>query len=253
MHTPSRPDPPPQDQAWPRHLALLVGLTAAAGWLDVLTWIHLGKVFSSFMSGNLLFLGIATDGDGALLAHAAVALAAFLIGCAIGALLTGSRLSPGAALAMDRTLLLEAALLGAFAVVWVAGGGPAGHSALSFALLAIGATAMGLQAAVAIAWHVPNVATVAMTATLIQLAALVGWRRRDGRGASVPGTPPASLMVPLIIAYLVSAIVVASVSESAAMAFGPMVLVLVALAIDARSGARRRLAPAPAVPARAQG
>jgi uncharacterized membrane protein YoaK (UPF0700 family) len=252
MHAPSSPDPPPQDGGWQRHVALLVGLSAAAGWLDVLAWIHLGKVFASFMSGNLLLIGVAIgDGNGDLLAHAAVALAAFLIGSAVGASLTGSRLSPDAAIPMDRALLLEAAVLGSFAVVWVAGGGPADHSALSFALIAIGATAMGLQAAVAIAWHVPNVATVAMTATLAQLAALVGWRRRDGRSAGVPGTPSASLMISLILAYLVTAVTVASVPESAAMAFGPMILVLGAHAIDARSGAQRGLAPASAPPYRA--
>jgi MIP family channel proteins len=236
MRAPSR-----TDQGWARHLALLVGLTAAAAWLDVLTWMHLGKVFSSFMSGNLLLIGVATgDRNGDLLAHAAVALAAFLIGSAVGGLLTGSRISPRAALPMDRTLLLEAAVLGAFAVVWIAGGGPAGHPALSFALIAIGATAMGLQAAVAIAWHVPNVATVAMTATLVQAAALAGWRRREGPRAGVPGTPPASLMIPLILAYLVTAVLVASVSESAAMAFGPMLLVLAALGMNARRRRGRR-------------
>src|SRR5438876_8317161 len=130
MNAPSCPDPPPD--AWQRHVALLVGLSAAAGWLDVLVWIHLGKVFTSFMSGNLLLVGVAAGGGhGDLLARAAVALSAFILGSAAGALLTGSRLSPGAALPMERTLLLEAAVLAAFAVVWVAGGRPADQLPLS--------------------------------------------------------------------------------------------------------------------------
>src|SRR3954454_22711341 len=49
---------------WQQRRALLIGLTAAAGWLDALAWIYLGKVFLSFMSGNLVFLGIAA-GPGA--------------------------------------------------------------------------------------------------------------------------------------------------------------------------------------------
>jgi uncharacterized membrane protein YoaK (UPF0700 family) len=214
---------------WEHRAALLLGLAAAAGWLDSLAWLHLGKVFLSFMSGNLLFLGLASGAaHGDLLARAATALAAFLIGSLAGARLTGSRLLPDApGLAMARTLWLEAALLAVFAALWIAGGP-------SFALIAIGGLAMGLQAAVALAWHVPNVATVAMTATLAQLAAIAGWRGREGRSPAVVAAPPASLMVGLILAYVVSAVVVASLPASAAVALGPAVLVVAALLADAR-------------------
>jgi len=37
----------------------LFSLTLVAGWVDAMTFLGLGKVFSSFMSGNVLFLGIA--------------------------------------------------------------------------------------------------------------------------------------------------------------------------------------------------
>jgi hypothetical protein len=77
-----------------------------------------------------------------------------------------------------------------------------------------------------------------------EAAALTGWRRREGRSAGAPGTPPASLMIGLVFAYLVAAVTVAWLPESVAMAFGPMVLVLVALGVDARSGDHRGLAPA---------
>src|SRR5215207_9443594 len=80
------------DLRWEHRPALLVGITAAAGWLDALAFLHLGKVFISFMSGNLLFVGIgAGTGDGGLTVRAGVVLAAFLLGTAIGARLTGSR------------------------------------------------------------------------------------------------------------------------------------------------------------------
>jgi len=75
----------------------LVGITAAAGWLDTLAFLYLGKVFISFMSGNLLFVGIgAGNGDGGLLVRAAAVLAAFLLATAIGARVSGRRLVPGA-------------------------------------------------------------------------------------------------------------------------------------------------------------
>jgi uncharacterized membrane protein YoaK (UPF0700 family) len=223
------------DLRWQDRRAFLIGITAAAGWLDALAFLHLGKVFLSFMSGNLLFLGLGSGtGDGELLARAATALAAFLIGTTAGARLTGSRLAPGDARSpMGRTLVLEAGLLAAFAVVWLAAGTPADHAVLSFALIAIGAGAMGLQAAVSLAFHLPNVATVAMTATLAQLGALLGWQRREGNSVVVR-TPAASLLAALCLAYLLAAIVVALLPAGPAVAFGPLVLLTAALAIDAR-------------------
>jgi len=95
---------PPAALQWQRRRALLIGLTAVAGWLDALAWIYLGKVFLSFMSGNLLFLEVATgQAHAGLLARA---------GSALGGRLTGSRLAPGAtAHPMIQTLRLEAAVL----------------------------------------------------------------------------------------------------------------------------------------------
>ena len=146
---------------------------------------------------------------------------------------------------MTRTLRLEAALLALFAVVSIAAGTPADHTGVSLALIVLGAGAMGLQAAVALAFHLPNVATVAMTATLAQLGALVGWRRREG-STVVRQTPAASLMVALSFSYLLAAIVVAIVPQSAAMALGPVLLLTLALAADARSTGHARRGAEPA-------
>src|SRR5215213_5380493 len=182
------------DLQWQHRRAFLVGLTAAAGWLDALAFLHLGKVFVSFMSGNLLFVGIgAGEGDGGLVVRAGAVLGAFLLGTAFGARITGSLLVPGKPSPLRHTLLLEAGLLAVFAFLWVATGNPAGHATMTLALLVVGAAAMGLQAAISLAFHLPNVATVAMTATLAQLGALVGWRGREGHPI-VARTPAVSLM-----------------------------------------------------------
>src|SRR5215218_1210921 len=107
----------------------LVGITAAAGWLDTLAFLYLGKVFISFMSGNLLFVGIgACNGDGGLLVRAAAVLAAFLLPTAIGARVTGRRLVPGAGSTLRRALLIEGCLLLALAVLSVVIGHPAAHA-----------------------------------------------------------------------------------------------------------------------------
>jgi len=230
------------DLRWQQRRVFLIGLTAAAGWLDALAFLYLGKVFISFMSGNLLFVGIgAGTGDGGLVVRAGAVLAAFLVGAAAGARLTGSRLVPGVEQRpLRRTLLLEAGLLAAFAVLWLVGGSPADHATLTLALLVVGAAAMGLQAAISLAFRLPNVATVAMTATLAQLGALLGWRGREGRGI-VAKTPAVSLMLPLCLAYLIAAIVVAAVPETAAMAFGPVLLLAAAVTLDAQLAPRAGL------------
>ena len=234
----SRPEQPGivpgVDLHWQERRWFLIGITSAAGWLDALAFLYLGKVFISFMSGNILFVGLgAGNGDGGLVVRAGAALAAFLVATALGAGLTGSRLAPGAQTPMRRTLLLEAGVLAVFAVLWLAIGDPEGHPTLSVILLVVGASAMGLQAAIALAFHLPNIATVALTGTFAQLGALVGWRVREGRQI-VAKTPSVWLMIPLCLAYVTSALIVALVPESPAMAFGPLVLLAAAVAIELR-------------------
>jgi uncharacterized membrane protein YoaK (UPF0700 family) len=176
--------------------------------------------------------------DWDLLVRAAAALAAFLIGTAVGARITGSRLSPGVAGGtLDRVLLIEAAALGVFALIFIADGSPGDNKALSVVLILIGAGAMGLQAAVALSFHLPNVATVAMTATIAQLGALIGWRSREG-SPILARTPNVQLMIALCLGYLISAAVVAMVSKSPLMSLGPVVLIVTAITLDARGSAR---------------
>jgi uncharacterized membrane protein YoaK (UPF0700 family) len=220
---------------WQTRRGFLFGLTAAAGWLDTLAFLYLGKVFISFMSGNLLFVGIgAGDGNGALVSRAGAALGTFLVATAVGARLTGSRVAPDAERPLRRALLIEGLLLAVFGVLWLTMGKPAGHPTTTFALLVVGAAAMGLQAAISLSFHLPNVATVALTGTLAQLGALVGWRAREGRPV-VAETPAASLLILLCLAYLISAVIVAAVPETPAMAFGPVLLLASAVAIESPS------------------
>jgi hypothetical protein len=72
-----------------------------------------------------------------------------------------------------------------------------------------------------------------MTATLAQIAALVGWRAREG-SAVVSRTAAPSLLVAVCLAYFVSALIVATIPQHAVLAAGPLVLLVAGLAIDAR-------------------
>jgi len=150
---------------------LLLGVLAiAAGSIDVLSWLALGKVFSAFMTGNVVFLaaGLFSHQPGLSL-HAALALCAF----GVGACATAFAMPP-----QDPTVLWPArvtiALLACAAVqlifwfVWLAIGGHPGSTLM--VLLAIMAFAMGIQTAAAVALGVHAVFTTAVTATWTVLA-----------------------------------------------------------------------------------
>jgi uncharacterized membrane protein YoaK (UPF0700 family) len=138
--------------------SLFVLLAGIAGWIDALSFTELGKVFTSFQSGNLIFLGLAVDqGDGELLVGAAVSLAAFLCGTAFGAYLVGrAKVDATAIRSLVPALAIQLALLTAFAICWQGFGTPAGNSAGRIVLVALGAAAMGVQGAAVFALRAPG-------------------------------------------------------------------------------------------------
>jgi uncharacterized membrane protein YoaK (UPF0700 family) len=146
--------------------ALLAVLAVAAGSVDALAWLALGKVFSAFMTGNVVFIAVGLcSHDSGLALHAAAAV------CAFGAGAWGtSRIMPRQAPAVlwparvTLGLLRSATMQLGFWVVWLSVGGRPGP-ALTLLLLAISAFAMGIQTATAVALGVHAVFTTAATAT----------------------------------------------------------------------------------------
>src|SRR5215210_2759097 len=60
---------------------LLLGLTFSSGAIDAISFIALGKVFTAFMTGNVVFLGLGAAGAaGPDLLTVALSLAAFAVG-----------------------------------------------------------------------------------------------------------------------------------------------------------------------------
>src|SRR5919106_2168789 len=225
---------------WRDRRAFLVAITATAGWLDALAFLHLGKVFNSFMTGNVLFVGFGIgEGDGGLVVRAGAALTAFVLGSFIGARIVGSRLTAEAEREpLTRALSLVAGLLTAFAMLWLATGAPAEQPVVQVVLLALGAAAMGLQAAVSLALKIPNIATVALTATIAQLAALAGWRRREGVVA--PDVPAPALMGAMILTYFAAALIVALAPDWRILSLGPLVLLAFGVGTPRAAPASRR-------------
>jgi uncharacterized membrane protein YoaK (UPF0700 family) len=222
-------------EPWEQRRAFLIGLTAAAGTLDALAFLHLGKVFNSFQSGNVLFLGLgAGAGNWGLVVRAGAVIVAFVAGAALGARLVGSRLSPTPPPRLELGILgCEAALLAAFGVLWLALGTPDGHAAGRVVLLALGAGAMGIQAAFALALKIPNVMTVALTATLAFLGVRAGGSP-ELRDSSLPSN---RLLLGLCVTYTACATIIALLPESAAPAFAPVALLGLAVAVDRAGGA----------------
>jgi uncharacterized membrane protein YoaK (UPF0700 family) len=149
---------------------LLAGLTFSSGAVDALAFLGLGKVFTAFQTGNLVFLGIGlADASAAHMARAAVSLAAFGAGVLVATHLVrvgrGSGLwPPRVSAALGLAWIAQAVL----AVVWLATSGHPGTESEDV-LLALSAVAMGLQSGAVLSLGVTGVFTTAVTATVMFL------------------------------------------------------------------------------------
>src|SRR2546423_15044304 len=74
---------------------LILLLTLTAAWIDMLSYLALGHVFASFMTGNLLFIGLGVaQGNSGLLLRALVAVLVFLVGVTFGSFCLGRAPQP---------------------------------------------------------------------------------------------------------------------------------------------------------------
>jgi uncharacterized membrane protein YoaK (UPF0700 family) len=167
---------------------LLVVLTLTTGALDAVTFVRLGKVFSSVITGNLALLGVAVGRKEAALAlDAGLALAGYAAGVLIGGPIAGTP-QPGQPVwpvRVSYALAVETGLLAAFSGEWLATGGhPAGASRLALLLLA--AAAMGLQSATV--RRLGQISTTYLTSTLTALLTGLALRRKPedwGRSSGI--------------------------------------------------------------------
>jgi len=102
---------------------LLLLLTLTAAWIDMLSYLSLGRVFASFMTGNFLFIGLgAVQGNSGLLIRALVAVLVFLVGVTFGSfcLQRAPQQQSGTAWhhTFARYLLMEWLLLLVYAIIW---------------------------------------------------------------------------------------------------------------------------------------
>ena len=163
--------------------ALLVALTVSTGAVDAISFLGLGKVFSAFMTGNLVFLGSRAGGAaGPPIPHVLTAVTAFAAGAVLAARVVRPTQDDGdvwprrVTLALTATLVVQAAFLG---VWWSVAGHPSNEA--SMLLIALSALAMGTQTAAISSLAVRGVFTTAATATLaFFMGDLTGWSQPRG-------------------------------------------------------------------------
>jgi uncharacterized membrane protein YoaK (UPF0700 family) len=227
-------DPSSRPQAATRYRdILLVVLTLTTGAVDAVTFVRLGQVFSSVITGNLALLGIAAGRQEAALAqNAGLALAGYAAGVMLGGLIAGTQEpdQPAWPARVTCALAAETGLLVAFCGEWLAvGGHPGGGSRLALLLLA--AAAMGVQSAAV--RRLGQLSTTYLTSTLTALFTGLALRRMpEGTGRSV--------------AILVTAVAGAAVGTLAALrapAWVPAAVIIPIAAVLAGSLARRPWPP----------
>lgn len=156
---------------------LVMTLAVSAGAVDAVSWLGLGKVFSAFMTGNLVFAGLAAGGaDGPSVVRVLAALLAFALGAALAARIVRTPEPDGEWPAgVTSALRVTLALQVVFLVLWAAVGGrpSAGFGDL---LIAVSSVAMGVQTIAVFKLGLRAEFTTAATATLAVLAGdLAGW------------------------------------------------------------------------------
>lgn len=213
---------------------LLVLLTLNAAWIDMLSYLSLGRVFASFMTGNILFIGLGVaQGNSGLVIHALVAVLVFLVGVAFGSFCLARAPQQQSGTAWHHTfaryLLLEWLLLLVYAIIWRVTSNLSQQAGVQILLLCLAALAMGMQGALVLLFNIPGVVADALTGTLITL----GQRLAQGIGHPGPESQEwrwnSMFLVLLCLIYVVSAFVVALTSAFILTPVVPVIVVTIAI------------------------
>lgn len=170
-----------------RDFRLLI-LAASAGSADGWSYFGLGHAFVANMTGNTVLLGLAVFQNHGDMLHPFLSLGGYAIGAVLGSLLTGMvRPAMVWSRAISRTLLLEALLLLAAEVGWVAIHLHTGQFLSLNFLLATVALAIGMQSGAMVQLKIPGIVTTYITGTWTTLlSGLVRLARQETQQASGP-------------------------------------------------------------------
>lgn len=145
-------------------------LAWAAGCLNALSFLGLGNVFSTNMTGNTVLLSIAlAQGDTPAAMRSGIALLGFCLGVFAGALcIEWKQKQAKWTFRRKLVLYLDSVLLVVFTTLWFAVGAHP-EPRITWLLLVLSTVAMGIQSALALSLAFPGVATTYFTGTLTNL------------------------------------------------------------------------------------
>jgi uncharacterized membrane protein YoaK (UPF0700 family) len=202
-----------------------------------------------------VLLGLAIgQGQGLAALRSIIALAGFVLGAALGAIIVEKGPHHGDwPLAVTHALLVEGIILGAFTVTWRLGVRSGGTL---YALIILSALAMGIQSATIRHLKVPGIATTYITGTLTSMVAefaawLYRWRMSplavDPTGQSATLDVPAArryhgvrLQAMVLVVYVLAALVSAFLQARNPQLVALSPLMAVALVVLNASTRRRR-------------
>lgn len=215
---------------------VLVSLALSSGAVDAISYLALGKVFTAFQTGNLVFLGLGLTGTGPGAVRPLISLAAFAVGVTVGApIVRVPKVSRSPPLRVVLTLSLAVVAEVGFLAGWVASSGQP-TVGMAEILIAASALAMGLQSAAVLSLGLPGVLTTAATATVIDLMS-------DVAGMQLPLPERGRLAGGVLAGVLVGAAVGALLLTRARILAPVFPLVAIMLAITACSPLQRRHPP----------
>lgn len=146
----------------------LAWLSLASGCTDVLSFLKLGDMFTSAMTGNSALLAIAiARADVLWVSRALTALFGFVLGATLATLMS-VRLQGDTRDAVRSLLLLEIILLVACATLWSTNPDPVPGRAL-YGVILLSSMSMGIQGVNARLINVPGISTIVFTSTLISM------------------------------------------------------------------------------------
>jgi uncharacterized membrane protein YoaK (UPF0700 family) len=155
----------------------LAWLSLASGCTDVLSFLKLGDLFASAMTGNSALLAIAlARGQMLPASRSLTALVGFLIGASLATLVRlRGREQQSATRRLRSLLLMEIVLLAGCAALWSASPDPIQGKAL-YSVILLSAVSMGVQGVAARHVNVSGISTVVFTSVLISMATSITTR-----------------------------------------------------------------------------
>jgi uncharacterized membrane protein YoaK (UPF0700 family) len=186
---------------------LLTALTFAAGSLDALSFLTLGAVFSSFMSGNTLTLGLRIGlGDFPLALNSMTAVFGYIAGVALGANIgyessISHKVWP---YATTKVLAVEFLII----ILFTGTGSIAGNSSSNvvYLLILLASISMGMQSTAVRGLGVSGVTTTYVTGTWTSfIIGLVGLRRSYPLQRTIKEKQDTIVQAITLVAYVVGA------------------------------------------------